>query len=573
MQGIGGDLLVGLPTQTTEMHVPCRSLFIVEAPVSRLKAIFSRCEGLRELVENNWVKLFVRDPSSGILYRQNRGEYVMVDPCSHQQGVSKPLSFVPTTEHTAYARRCVQHESRSTILALICMLLSCLVPVLYIKPMHPRGPWIAVSATALAVCILGYSRRYLHGEFMFDRLVLLSSMLLVGFNIVATAPSMLQITLGWTVMGFSSAFLVGAFNDRPTARENATFVFAVNQISDCCVVVAAAFSHSVQYRSISATALIMGAFLKTSQFPLMGLFARSMEGAAPSSALGYAALSSHAGVVLLVIAQDYWYTFTWARICVGLVGTITAINAGLIANLRADRKGGLGTAIAATVGLLYLLLAIGFFDITLFLALGHATFRVIQILRAPNVIMERHSLRARLGPTPVSPAAIPEWLFRFAWRLHRFDMEIRLPQLLHRLRHLYISKTFLSKPLRKYQQWLLTALLTCLAILPFLPPLEEKILKFVFETPLYLGFAALPVLVCFSTGLISVVLSNVLDPIRFSHNSIAISSKEISKHGPSSASFNPLPCDASVISSQNARGESHRTPLARRRGSQPLVEV
>ena len=42
-QGCGGDLLVGLPTQMTEIHPPVRGLFVVDAPVARVEAVLSRC--------------------------------------------------------------------------------------------------------------------------------------------------------------------------------------------------------------------------------------------------------------------------------------------------------------------------------------------------------------------------------------------------------------------------------------------------------------------------------------------------------------------------------------------------
>ena len=39
------------------------------------------------------------------------------------------------------------------------------------------------------------------------------------------------------------------------------------------------------------------------QFPSFNLFARAMEGASPSSALGYGALSAHSGLVLLALTK------------------------------------------------------------------------------------------------------------------------------------------------------------------------------------------------------------------------------------------------------------------------------
>jgi len=38
-QGTSGDLLIGLPTQMTEMHRPARLLYLIDAPVARVKVL------------------------------------------------------------------------------------------------------------------------------------------------------------------------------------------------------------------------------------------------------------------------------------------------------------------------------------------------------------------------------------------------------------------------------------------------------------------------------------------------------------------------------------------------------
>ena len=38
-QGTSGDLLIGLPTQMTEMHSPARILYLIDAPVAQVKVL------------------------------------------------------------------------------------------------------------------------------------------------------------------------------------------------------------------------------------------------------------------------------------------------------------------------------------------------------------------------------------------------------------------------------------------------------------------------------------------------------------------------------------------------------
>merc|ERR1719392_140452 len=108
--------------------------------------------------------------------------------------------------------------------------------------MHPRGTCVALCGTTLSFNALAFSRRYLHGEFMFARVALLSAGMTAGFNLVATAPDLEYALAGWTVISFCSTFLIGIYNDRPTASQNATYAFALYMVTDNALLVASAFS-------------------------------------------------------------------------------------------------------------------------------------------------------------------------------------------------------------------------------------------------------------------------------------------------------------------------------------------
>ncbi|WP_435011379.1 putative inorganic carbon transporter subunit DabA [Tundrisphaera lichenicola] len=66
--GNGGDLRTGLPLQSVHdpdgrwFHEPLRLQVIVEAPKGRIEAILADREGVRDLVESGWVRLFALDP-------------------------------------------------------------------------------------------------------------------------------------------------------------------------------------------------------------------------------------------------------------------------------------------------------------------------------------------------------------------------------------------------------------------------------------------------------------------------------------------------------------------------------
>ena len=357
-QGSAGDLLVGLPTQMTEMHSPLRATYLIDAPIARVEAVLGRREELKHLVRHEWVLLYVRDPQSGKVFRQSHGEYLPVlleggaAPAAALSGVpacypcepdeddrvvvgSKGRDGVPSfAEHDRHAKRVARRETAYTLASAALMLASLLPPLRRSEPpMEPSAPAFALAAVLLGILNLGFSYRYLHGEFLYGRFALLSAGLVCGFNLVALAPSVEACLPGWSLLGFASTFLIGAFNDRATARDNATFVFLVYQLSDASLLVAA---DADTPPALAVAALLFACLVKSGAFPLCGLLARSMEGASPNSALGYAGLSSHAGLLLLCLTHQQWATFGWARLTLAAVGLLTAATAGAASKVRAD---------------------------------------------------------------------------------------------------------------------------------------------------------------------------------------------------------------------------------------------
>lgn len=80
MDGAASDLRPGLPWQMVEIHEPMRLLFLVESTPKELRHIMDRNEGIRRLVEGNWVQLACFDPNSGHVHRFVQGDFVIYAP-------------------------------------------------------------------------------------------------------------------------------------------------------------------------------------------------------------------------------------------------------------------------------------------------------------------------------------------------------------------------------------------------------------------------------------------------------------------------------------------------------------
>jgi hypothetical protein len=499
LQGVSGDIRPGLPSQMTEMHVPIRALFIVDAPIARVEAVLSRNPRLMNLVRNEWVQLIVRDPETSVFFKQRAGSYLPVES-------SVTDTHVSFEAHRRHGMNVARRESVYYGFAIVGTIASCFGPIAAhaMASLHghsaavlahgtlldqfgavcaaaaasPQGAFIAFMATALTLPVLHFARRYLHGELLYGRFCAQCVGLLLGFNIVATAPDLHHALAGWTLFGFCSTFLIGTYNDRPSVRNNATFAFAVYKIGDFAMLSAACCTAHGSFvpvpglEPVAAASVLLAAMCKSSQFPLSVLFARSMEGPTPSSALGYAGLSAHIGVVLLVTTSALWLPFEWARYAIAGVGGFTVVSASLVARTRPDRKGAIAYATSASLGAIFVVLSMGYTELSLWLSLGHAAFRMTQILRAPNIIADTNAVRAAMNGTLPWPTSPPDWIYRLAWRLRRFDTDFHFMNALQAL--VRDDRHVRSKPLRLWVQWVLTAVIVIIAGFPYTPVAHWK---------------------------------------------------------------------------------------------------
>lgn len=517
LQGTTGDLRPGLPSQMTEMHTPIRALYVIDAPVARVEAVLARRPELKKLVRNDWVRFVVRDPDTNVFYRhEGDGRYTVIE------APHRLHTYVSSSLQHDHGSRIARQEAMIYTLARAGMLISaCALPLLVAgDPMNPRGTLIAAAGTMLSLPVLSFARRYLHGEHMFGRFSLLCTGLLAGFNTVALAPDIEHALAGWSLFGFASTFLIGAYNDRPTVRNNATFAFASYQISDLAMLVAAAFSahHAVAHHySLSAAGLLVAALFKSSQFPLTALFVRSMEGPTPASALGYAGLSAHVGVVFLTSTMPLWYELPWARELLAATGLITAAYGSLASRVRADRKGAIANATSATIGLIFGVLALGYSDLALTLSLGHAAFRMIQILRSPNVLLDSIAVQNALGYAPW-PRRVPDWLYRLGWRCQRFHSDFHLINILHLLSRPLLIKRDLQ--LNRLQQTGIGFGIAALAGLPYTPlsDYREHLLIDLLQTHPAIAASLMTLHFGVSVLLMRFLFLNILTSRRFKQN-------------------------------------------------------
>jgi NAD(P)H-quinone oxidoreductase subunit 5 len=281
----------------------------------------------------------------------------------------------------------------------------------------------AALSTAIAGVVSAFSNRYLHREPGYNRYFVLLAMFVTGMLFVALAGNVEVLFIGWELVGLSSALLVAFFHERPAPVGNALRVLSVYRISDAAMLSAAVLLRHVAgsdslsllfggERTLSAAALggtsamtialllIVAVACKSALLPFSGWLPRAMEGPTPSSAVYYGSLSIHAGCFLLLRAGPLIEHVPAARLLAGMLGAATAIFAALATRVQSDVKSSLAYAALTQVGLIVVEIALGWYTIAFVHLAGHACFRLLQFLSAPNVLHDLHGMENALGDRP-----------------------------------------------------------------------------------------------------------------------------------------------------------------------------
>jgi len=304
----------------------------------------------------------------------------------------------------------------------------------------------AALAAAIAGVVSAFSNRYLHRESGYNRYFVLLAMFVTGMLLVALAGNVEVLFAGWEFVGLSSALLVGFFHERPAPVSNALRVFSIYRISDAAMLSAAVLLHHLAgsdslsllfgasrvasttaltgtSTTIIAVLLIVAVAGKSALLPFSDWLPRAMEGPTPSSAVYYGSLSIHAGCFLLLRAAPLLEQAPLARVLAGALGAATAVFAGIATRVQSDVKSSLAYASLTQVGLIVVEIALGWYTLAFLHLVGHACFRLLQFLSAPNVLHDLHGIEGAIGerPTPsvgyfhaVAPDLVRQRVFFFA---------------------------------------------------------------------------------------------------------------------------------------------------------------
>ncbi len=264
---------------------------------------------------------------------------------------------------------------------------------------------VAFISTLVQIYSLEYlrdDRRYTH---FFAALTLFSG----GMLAMVIAENMVQLILGWEIMGLCSFLLIGHWWEDGANSRAALKAFLTVRVGDIGLLVGTAIllgaSGTLSIRGISewalsgtgsqrvifwaSVALFVAAIGKSGQFPLHTWLPDAMAGPTPVSSLLHSSTMVVAGVFLVArLYPVFWIGFdipggSWNYMAV--IGGITILIAALLAFVQNDIKKVLAYSTVSQLGYMIMGLGVGAWTPAVFHIFTHAFFKACLFLGAGSV--------------------------------------------------------------------------------------------------------------------------------------------------------------------------------------------
>ncbi len=225
------------------------------------------------------------------------------------------------------------------------------------------------------------------------------------------AGNLLQVFIGWELVGVSSFFLIGFYYERKSASTAANKAFIVNRIGDAGFLIGIAIAFT-QFGTLNIEELnrkcehglptgmsqalwiamgigiFLGAVGKSAQVPLQTWLPDAMEGPTPVSALIHAATMVAAGVYL--VARCYPMFAPEVLLGIAYTGLVTLLLSAAVALVATDIKRVLAFSTCSQLGYMMLALGVGGWSAAVFHLLTHAFFKALLFLGAGSTIHGLH---------------------------------------------------------------------------------------------------------------------------------------------------------------------------------------
>lgn len=270
--------------------------------------------------------------------------------------------------------------------------------------------WL-MFVTGIGTLIHVYSISYMHDDENMHKFFAYLNLFIFFMITLVMGSNLLIMFIGWEGVGLCSYLLIGFWYKNQEYNDAAKKAFIMNRIGDLGfligIFIIGYLFHSVDYTtirttlasgkeinlgllSIAALCLFIGACGKSAQIPLYTWLPDAMAGPTPVSALIHAATMVTAGIFMITRLNFVFDLTPEIQDIIAVVGAVTSLIAASIGLVQNDIKKVLAYSTVSQLGLMFLALGLGAYEIAVFHVITHAFFKACLFLGSGSVIHALH---------------------------------------------------------------------------------------------------------------------------------------------------------------------------------------
>lgn len=270
--------------------------------------------------------------------------------------------------------------------------------------------WL-LFVTGIGSLIHLYSISYMHDDEKMHSFFAYLNLFIFFMITLVIGSNLLVMFIGWEGVGLCSYLLIGFWYKNQDFNDAAKKAFIMNRIGDLGfligIFIVGALFNTLDFTSlkniittasdindlwiaVAALALFIGAAGKSAQIPLYTWLPDAMAGPTPVSALIHAATMVTAGIFMITRLNFLFDMTPSVQNIISIVGAITALVAATIALVQNDIKKVLAYSTVSQLGLMFLALGLGAYEVAVFHVITHAFFKACLFLGSGSVIHGLH---------------------------------------------------------------------------------------------------------------------------------------------------------------------------------------
>ncbi|AWG24872.1 NADH-quinone oxidoreductase subunit L [Flavobacterium kingsejongi] len=271
--------------------------------------------------------------------------------------------------------------------------------------------WL-LFVTGIGTLIHMYSISYMHEDSNFHKFFAYLNLFIFFMITLVMGSNLLIMFIGWEGVGLCSYLLIGFWYQNQKFNDAAKKAFIMNRIGDLGfligIFIIGSLFNSLDYNVIKAAVisgaaidmhwlaaatlcLFIGACGKSAQIPLYTWLPDAMAGPTPVSALIHAATMVTAGIFMITRLNFLFDLTPNVQQLIAVIGALTSLVAAFIALVQTDIKKVLAYSTVSQLGLMFLALGLGAYEIAVFHVITHAFFKACLFLGSGSVIHALHN--------------------------------------------------------------------------------------------------------------------------------------------------------------------------------------